>query len=223
LLALLHTIWQADGTFPSGSFAFSYGVEGAAALGRVSDKPSLLSLVATILQFRWATFDRVALLQAYRASMDLSKVARIDHDVEASTFGDSMRTGSRRNGGSFLASHSALGNDAATALRLCVRRKECLGHIAVMQGAVWPTLGMDERLVQFASGYMTASGIASAAVRLGVVGALQAQGVVSEALPLIETLVAREVPEDARLSSGLPFLDIASARQAQASLRLFAN
>jgi urease accessory protein len=223
LLALLQTMWQADGTFPSGSFAFSYGVEGAAALGRVTDKPSLLSLVATILRFRWATFDRVALLRAYRASMDLSKVAHIDHDVEASTFGESMRTGSRRNGGSFLASHSALGNRAATALRLCVRRKECLGHIAVMQGAVWPTLGMDQRLVQIASAYMTASGVASAAVRLGVVGALQAQGVISEVLPLIETLVAREVPDDARLSSALPFLDIASARQAQASLRLFAN
>jgi urease accessory protein len=92
-----------------------------------------------------------------------------------------------------------------------------------MQGAVWPTLGMDQRLVQIASAYMTASGVASAAVRLGVVGALQAQGVISEVLPLIETLVAREVPDDARLSSALPFLDIASARQAQASLRLFAN
>ena len=87
LLPLLHTIWQADGTFPSGAFAFSYGVEGTAALGRVSDKPSLLSLVATILRFRWATFDRVALLQAFRSATDLSQVARIDHDVEAGTFG----------------------------------------------------------------------------------------------------------------------------------------
>ena len=223
MLALLHTIWQADGTFPSGSFAFSYGVEGVAALGSVKDKPSLLSLVTTILQWRWATFDRVALLRAFQSHGDVPKIARIDRDVEAGTFGDAMRSGSRRNGGSFLASHSALGNEAATALRLSVRRKECFGHISVMQGAVWPTLGMDERMVQFASAYMTASGIASAAIRLGVVGAMQAQGVIGEVLPLIERLVAHDVPSDANLSSFVPFLDIASARQARASLRLFAN
>lgn len=223
MLPLLHAIWQADGTFPSGSFAFSYGVEGVAELGAVKDKPSLLSLVTTVLQLRWASFDRVALLRAFRSYTDIPKIARIDHDVEAGTFGDSMRSGSRRNGGSFLASHSALGNETATALRLSVRRKQCLGHIAVMQGAVWPTLGMDRRMVQIASGYMTASGIASAAVRLGVVGGMQAQGVVAEVLPLIEGLVARDVPDDASLSSFVPFLDIASARQAQASLRLFAN
>jgi len=27
MLSVLQAIWQADGTFPSGSFAFSYGVE----------------------------------------------------------------------------------------------------------------------------------------------------------------------------------------------------
>ena len=63
----------------------------------------------------------------------------------------------------------------------------------------------------------------SAAVRLGVVGALQAQAVMNDCLPLIDQLSAAPVPDDARLSSFVPFLDIAAAQQAQASLRLFAN
>jgi urease accessory protein len=32
MLPTLRALWQADGTFPSGSFAFSYGIEGAIAL-----------------------------------------------------------------------------------------------------------------------------------------------------------------------------------------------
>jgi len=52
---------------------------------------------------------------------------------------------------------------------------------------------------------------------------LQAQAVMSDCLPLIDQLSAAPVPDYARLSSFVPFLDIAAAQQAQASLRLFAN
>lgn len=223
MLQFLKTIWQSDGTFPNGSFAFSYGIEGLVAMGAVSDRATLSDITQTILQQRWATFDRIALVQSFRAFGDLSQIMQIDRDVESATFGEMQRKGSSRNGSSFLATHAKLGNATAVTLREAVRHGEMLGHIAVMQGAVWQSMHMDERMAQLASGYIAVSGAMSAAVRLGVVGALQAQAVMNDCLPLIDRLSATPVPHEARLSSFVPFLDIATAQQAQANLRLFAN
>jgi urease accessory protein len=180
-------------------------------------------LTATIIRQRWVTFDRVALIQAFRAGSNLHAIAAIDRDVEASTFGSTMRDGSRRNGGSFLASHARLGEATALRLRDAVRSGACLGHMAVMQGAVWQAMGLDEKLAQLASAYGVASGVTAAAVRLGAIGALEGQKVLRGCLPSIEAVVAQPVPNDAGLSSFVPFLEIAAARHARADLRLFVN
>ncbi|HXQ06039.1 MAG TPA: urease accessory UreF family protein, partial [Bradyrhizobium sp.] len=177
MLSILQAIWQADGTFPSGSFAFSYGVEGVVARRSQLDGTALAELTTTIIRQRWATCDRIALIQAFRAAGDLHAIAAIDRDVEASTFGSTMREGSRRNGGSFLASHARLGDATALRLRDAVRAGICLGHIAVMQGAVWQAIGLDEKLAQLTSAYGVASGVTAAAVRLGAIGALEGQKV----------------------------------------------
>jgi urease accessory protein len=223
MLSMLQAIWQADGAFPSGSFAFSWGVEGVVAARPDLDQGALAELTATIIRQRWLTCDRVALVQAFRAGGNLDAIADIDRNVEASTFGSTMRDGSRRNGGSFLASHARLGDVTALRLRAAVRSGICLGHIAVMQGAVWQAMGLDELLAQLASAYGVASGVIAAAVRLGAIGALDGQKILRGCLPLIETLVADPVPDDAQLSSFIPFLEIAAARHARADLRLFAN
>ena len=78
-------------------------------------------------------------------------------------------------------------------------------------------------LAQLTSGYGVASGVIAAAVRLGAIGALEGQKMLRGCLPLIDDLVAQPVPEDADLSSFVPFLEIAAARHARADLRLFAN
>jgi urease accessory protein len=223
MLSILQAIWQADGAFPSGSFAFSYGIEGVIALRPELDQAALAELTAAILRQRWLTCDRIALLKAFRAAGDLDIIADVDRTVEASTFGSTMRDGSRRNGGSFLASHARLGDATALRLRGAVRAGVCLGHIAVMQGAVWQAMGLDEALAQLASAYGVASGVTAAAVRLGAIGAMEGQKILRGCLPMIETLVAQPVPEDAELSSYIPFLEIAAARHARADLRLFAN
>jgi urease accessory protein len=223
MLSILQAIWQADGAFPSGSFAFSYGVEGVVALRPELDQAGLAELTATVLRQRWVTCDRIALVKAFRAAGDLDVIADIDRNVEASTFGSTMRDGSRRNGGSFLASHARLGDATALRLRAAVREGTCIGHMAVMQGAVWQAMGLDETLAQLASAYGVASGVTAAAVRLGAIGALESQKILRGCLPLIETLVAEPVRHDAELSSFIPFLEIAAARHARADLRLFAN
>jgi urease accessory protein len=223
MLSTLHAIWQADGAFPSGAFAFSYGLEGVIALRSDLTVRDLEQLVMTILRQRWATYDRIALLRSFRATGDIVAIAAIDREVEASTLVEALRAGSRRNGASFLASHASLGDELARLLRDAVRRGECLGHIAVMQGAVWSAVGLSEELAQLTSGYAVASGLIAVAVRLGAIGALRGQAVLKACLPLIEELAAHATPEGTETESFMPFLDIASARHAQADLRLFAN
>nr|WP_276519541.1 urease accessory UreF family protein [Bradyrhizobium elkanii] len=183
----------------------------------------LAQLMNAMIRQRWATFDRIALLRAFRAGTDLKALAAIDREVEASTLFGALRQGSRRNGASFLAAHARLGNELAVGLRDAVRRGDCLGHIAVMQGGVWSTVGLDEKLAQLTSGYAAASGLVTAAIRLGAIGVLQGQVILRDCLPLIEQFVAQPVTADAALESFLPFLDVASARHEQADLRLFAN
>jgi len=223
MLSILQAIWQADGTFPSGAFAFSYGVEGVVALRSKLNHTALAELTTAIVRRRWMTFDRVALVREFRTAGDLDAIAEIDRDVEASTFGSTMRDGSRRNGGSFLASHARLGEDAALRLREAVSSGVCLGHVAVMQGAVWRAIGLDEKLAELASAYGVVSGATAAAVRLGAIGAIEGQKVLRGCLPLIDALVADPLPDDAELSSFMPFLEIAAARHARADLRLFVN
>ncbi|MGA7805656.1 urease accessory protein UreF [Bradyrhizobium sp.] len=223
MLATLRAIWQADAAFPSGAFAFSYGLEGAITLRGDMAARELEQLVMTILRRRWASYDRIALLRAFRANGELAAIAAIDCEVEASTLAEALRSGSRRNGASFLASHARLGGELACALRDAVRTGECLGHIAVMQGAVWSAVGLTEQLAQLTSGYAVASGLIAVAVRLGTIGAMRGQAVLQACLPLIEQLAARAPSDDAEMESFMPFLDIASARHTQADLRLFAN
>jgi urease accessory protein len=223
MLGTLHALWQADGGFPSGAFAFSYGVEGVVASRQVATTDEFARLVAAILRYRWATYDRIALLRSFRAGGNLARIAAIDREIEASTLVESLRSGSRRNGAAFLAAHSRLGDESACTLRAALHNGECLGHIVVMQGAVWSAIGLDEGLAQLTSGYSVASGLIMAAVRLGSIGALQGQAVLKASLPLIHELASRKASEDAELQSFVPYLDIAAARHAQADLRLFAN
>lgn len=223
MLPTLRALWQADGAFPSGSFAFSYGIEGVIALRQGMEMSEFAQLIAAIIRHRWSSFDRIALLRAFRADGDLDAIAAVDREVEASTLMEALRSGSRRNGASFLASHARLHNELACHLRDAVRAGNCPGHIAVMQGAVWSALGLDEELAQLTSGYSATSGLIGAAIRLGAVGVLQGQAVLRDSLPLIEELAAEPVPDEAEMESFLPFLDIASARHEQSDLRLFAN
>ena len=145
MAAVLQAMWQADGAFPSGSFAFSYGIEGLLAWRGNVDAASLSELIGDLLRQRWPTYDRVALLRSFRAGGDIGAIADVDHDVEASTFGASLREGSRRNGSAFLASACAARRHRS--LRGCVRRcvrVNASDTSSVMQGVVWRAMGLDE-------------------------------------------------------------------------------
>lgn len=223
MLNLLQTLQQADSAFPSGSFAFSNGLEGLASLGARLDGAGLTGLFAAILRHRWAPCDRVAVAQAWRAGARHGDLGRIDREVEAATFPQSLREGSCRNGAALLVAHARLQTPGAAELRLAVAGGTLLGHLAVLQGALWRGAGLDEDAAVQVSGYTALSGLAAAAVRLGCLGALAAQAALRDSLPLLAALAATPVREGEPLGGALPWLDIACAHQSDAPLRLFAN
>lgn len=223
MIATLVALQQADAAFPSGSFAFSNGIEGLAALGQRFDRASLTGLFACVLRRRWAGCERVAVGRAWTHGPDADALAPVDAAVEAATATAPLREGSRANGAALLAAHARIGTPGADGLHAALRAGLLRGHLPVMQGALWRAAGMGADEAVLVSGYTTIATLAAAAVRLGAVGALVAQQAVTAALPLIATLATQPADEDGALIAALPWLDVACARQAGAGLRLFAN
>ena len=226
MLARLIALQHADSAFPSGSFAFSNGIEGLAALLDGFGGAELRHAVEAILRHRWAGSDRVAMVLAHRANGDLARLAQIDAAVEAACLPETMRTGSRRNGGALLAAHSRIGTPSAEGLRTAVREGRLLGHLTVMQGSLWQSLGLDETAVTEIAGYQCAAALVTAAVRLGQVGAIEAQRILSALMPVLAEIAAQPVQgeaEEIMLIAFTPLMEIATMRHARADMRLFAN
>ncbi|GEP12056.1 urease accessory protein UreF [Methylobacterium gnaphalii] len=228
MLAGLLALQHADSAFPSGSFAFSNGIEGLAAVDPNFGADGLIRAVSAILHHRWAGSERVALTLAHRAAGDLAQLAEIDHAIEAATLAETMRQGSRRNGASLLVTHVRLGTPGAAELRSALTAGTVLGHLPVVQGVLWRGLGLDEVAAAQMSGYQTVAGLVTAAIRLGGVGAIEAQRIVGAVLPVLAETLAEPVesptrPDAIRLESFTPLVEIAAARHARADLRLFAN
>jgi urease accessory protein len=222
LIDLLTILQHADSAFPSGSFAFSNGIEGLAAMEAPLDAGGLQDVVTMVLRHRWATSDRVALALTHRAQVDFVKISEIDRAVAAATLAEPLRTGSKRNGHALLAAHVRLGTPGALTLRALIEDGQACGHLPVVQGFVWRERGLDEANAIVVSGYSTATGLVAAAVRLGHIGAVEAQAVLAKLLPTIADL-SDPVPPHVEIESFTPWIDIAASRHARAHLRLFAN
>ena len=222
MTGLLTILQHADSAFPSGSFAFSNGIEGLAAMNAQLERGGLHDIVTMVLRHRWATSDRIAVALTHRARGDFDEIAEVDHSVEAATLAEPLRSGSKRNGNALLAAHVRLGTTGAAGLRSLIEDGKAHGHLPVVQGFVWRARGMSEADAIAVSGYSTASGLIAVAVRLGRIGAVEAQAVLADVLPTVAEL-SEPAPPDAEIESFMPWVDAAAARHARAHLRLFAS
>lgn len=220
---LLRAIQHADSAFPSGSFAFSQGLEGLAAMQPRPNAAEVERFIRTLLTLRWRTAERIALVRAHRSGEDLRAAAIVDQEVETSTLAEALRTGSQRNGMALLTAHVRLGTPRAADYQAIVQAGRALGHLAVIQGILWRAIDVSERTAIAMSGYGVANGIATAAIRLGLIGALDAQRIVARILPLIAEAAEAAVSEEETMSSYAPLAEIAAMRHARQPIRLFSN
>jgi urease accessory protein len=221
--ALLVALQNADSQFPSGGFAFSQGLEASSQLIDRLGPCSFEDFLDAQLRHRWAGADRVALTRAFRLAGDLTKLMELDLEVEASTFIEGLRAGSRRNGAALLTTHSRIGTAGAAEYRALIGEGKALGHLAVVQGLLWQALGLDEATAVAMGGYQAAASLATAAVRLGLVGAIQSQALLAKALPVIAEVSSTLVADGEPLRSFTPLAEIAVALHGSSGQRLFSN
>ncbi|MFQ5785821.1 MAG: urease accessory protein UreF [Alphaproteobacteria bacterium] len=217
LVALQH----GDSFFPSGNVAFSGGIETLRNDGLIGDVDDVAAFICEQLRYRWARFDRPALAASHRMADDLDRVVEVDVSVEAMSLVCDSREGSRRAGAALLIVHEKLGTPWSESYYRLVRAGRAPGHQAVVQGLVWRGVGLDEPTASAVSAYAACVGLLSAALRLGLVGHVGCQRVLSDLRGEIVELVAAPAPPLEEMGTGTPETDVAAMRHEVQSARLF--
>lgn len=220
---LLGALQHADSFFPSGSVSFSWGLETLHADQRVGSPDQLAGFVEGQLRHRWASCDACALTASFRAQGQLDRVAAVDDIVEAMTLATELREGSKRGGASLLNVHARLDTPGAEHYRERVRAHVAHGHLPVVQGMLWQAVGMSEETCRAVSAHTLCTGLVGAALRLGMIGHLDAQKVLLQVRPLLIELLKLEPGDAEAIRAYTPQAEIAAMRHEIQDARLFAN
>jgi urease accessory protein len=215
-----YLLWQlADSGFPSGGFAHSNGLEAAMKHGFVHDLSTA------------RLFSEHAVLQAARGAMPLASGAHRDParlaelDVLADAFLSSpvANRASRAQGRSLLgAARRSFPDAPIAAIDDCVRTQALAGHHAPLFGVVMRALRVDLEDAQRLLLYTTARGVGGAAVRLGVIGAYDAQELQASLAPRIEDAALRFGDLDPlEVSQPAPLADLFQSTHDRLYSRLF--
>lgn len=220
---LLASLQHADSFFPAGGIAFSWGIETLAGDGHLPTAQVLQSCISGQLTWRWNTLDRVYLEAAYAAGADHDRLCELDQELEACMLARESREGSRRAGGALLLVHERLATPGATAYRQRVVAGSAPGHLPVVQALVWRGVGLSSTAAASVSAYAACVGMIGAALRLGVLGHLASQQILTQLRPQIESLLAAPSLPTAQAHAFTPAAEIAMMRHEVQQSRLFAN
>lgn len=223
LQSLLGALQHADSFFPGGGVAFSGGLETLHGDREVVSPQELADFVEGQLQHRWATCDASALLAAHRANGSLDRVAEIDAMFDAMSLAMELRDGSRRAGSSLLTVHAKLGTAGAAQYRALISQQKTFGHLPLAQGLLWSAIGMTEDDCRAVSAHTLCTGLIGAALRLGMIGHIDAQKVLLRVRPMLSNLLCQPVPDVDEMCVYMPATEIAAMRHEVQDSRSFAS
>jgi urease accessory protein len=176
----------ADSTFPSGGFAHSGGLEAALRAGAL-EAPGAFS--------RWLDD---ALWQAGHTALPFAgaahdapeRLGELDAAYDAALRNPVLNAASRSQGRAHLdACLRSLGGHELAALR--ERARSGPQHLAPVYGASLAALGVERDAMAALYLHGVARGVLSAAVRLAVVGPIEAQRLQADAAPTLTAVAAR--------------------------------
>jgi urease accessory protein len=205
-------LWQlADSAFPIGSFAHSGGLEAAWQHGAVRDAAALEEyIVASLRQTACGPAWFVA--AAWRES---DRWADVDAACDLFLNNHVVNRASRGQGRALIASAArAFGMDALTGFDRYTRGGRTPPHLAPAWGVVCRAMGLDAPRTTNLFLFAAARSLASSAVRLGIVGPIEAQQIQAR-LASREWTVADEPVQTA------PILDLLQGTQDRLYSRLF--
>ena len=223
--ALLALLQLADGLFPAGGFAHSFGLETYAQAGVVKDAAGLRSFVRAHLVGSAGPSDAVAVASVARlaAADDLAGVLDVDARLDAMRIVPEFSSASRQMGRQAIRVTSAWNGDALLlALADRVETGATPGHYPVAFGAAAGRTGVAAGDATAAYLFATASMLVNAALRLLSLGQLEAQRTLAGLRPEIAALAA--TAESTTLDdmwSFTPGLELAGLRHAELDMRLF--
>ncbi|AWB27241.1 urease accessory protein UreF [Halococcoides cellulosivorans] len=211
----------ADSFLPTGSYAHSYGLEQCVVDDRVGSVDELRGFLDRALTRQIGPSDMVALRAAHRAARDgdVAGVVQADRRLEAATLPAEFRESARR-AGERLAEIWVETRDAP--LIASYRDRDPPHQGPAVLGAVAAVADIDADRACRLHGYRYCSDLLGAGQRLLSLGHTDAQRILTDLGPAIETAVADSAdrPLD-RIGGTTPLIDIASARHERADRRLF--
>ncbi len=220
---ILLSLQHGDSFFPSGAIAVSAGLETMVNEDRVRSSNDVAMFLHGQLKYRWAVFDRQVLVATYRAMDNLPQIAGIDALVEAQTLAAESRAGSKCIGRALLGVHTKLATDYASEYQGMVNNAVAHGHNTVVQGLVWNATGISESAAELLSAHTLCVGVAGAALRLGVIGHIDAQKIIASAHTIIQQIRRHPIAGLEELCSFTPEQEIAVMRHEAMPYRLFIN
>ena len=180
-------VWQLiDSAFPSGGFAHSAGLEAAVQHGHVTEGAGVRAFARHAL----AQCGRSALpivTAAYGRPEDLEELDELS-DVFLSN--PIANRASRAQGRALVTSVARSFPDLDVAeIESSLRTDALAGHYAPLVGIIFRRLGVGLLDTQRAFLFIAARGVSSAAVRLGITGAYEAQTMQAEVASYIDRVV----------------------------------
>ncbi len=215
----------ADGLFPAGAYAHSFGLEYYVQSGEVCDAAGVAQFLETYLKSSAAPTDAVALLCASRAAKaeDLPACIAMDETLDAMKTVSELRDGSRQMGRQTLrVANHLLGHPLLKAFSEALGNESTPGHHPVVLGMIGAVMDWPPTELAAAYLYSTTAALVGAALRLMPLGQLAGQRILWNLTPLIAKLAA-DVQGKTRsdMWTFAPALEIAGMRHARLDARLF--
>jgi urease accessory protein len=215
----------ADGLFPAGAYAHSFGLELYVQQGLIRDACGVHEFLESYLESSAGPQDAVAVAKCIDWARDdqVGALLEIDQILEAMKTAAELRQASRQMGYQSLRVAASLTEDGTLMdLFRRVQSGEAPGHHATAWGAIGGRLGWPRQEAAGAFLYSAAAAVIGSALRLIPLGQLQGQRILWSLAPLITRLgeeAAAASPDE--MWSFAPSLEIASALHASSPARLF--
>jgi urease accessory protein len=215
----------ADGLFPAGAYAHSFGLEACVQAGEVRDATGVEAFLRAYLEGSAGPMDAVVLVCARRAAAqrNLEACLALDADLDAMKAASELREASRQMGRQTLRVATHLPCDPLLdEFAKAVSDEITPGHHPVAFGMIGGALNWDALEMTGAYLYSTSAALVGASLRLLPLGQLAGQHIVWNTQPLIADLAetAQNKLED-DMWSFAPALEIAGMRHARLDARLF--